>query len=59
MAARSRYQLMFARETPETIRAALDELQKIEPAGPKHAESILQRREELLQELALVEGRPF
>lgn len=59
MAARNRLQLMFARETPETIRAALDEIQKIEPVGPKHAATILQKREAMLEELALVEGRPF
>lgn len=59
MASRDPLSLMFARETPETIRAALEALQTIEPAGPQHAARILAIRDELLQELEIVEGHPL
>ena len=57
MTARSLEQLMFDRETEETIRSALDALAELEAPSAKHAEDIVRMRNDLLLELELVSGR--
>ncbi len=57
MTARDLKTLMFDRETPETIRSALDALNKLQPTSAKWAADILANRDELLQELRLLEGQ--
>lgn len=57
MTARSLEQLMFDRETEETIRSALDALAELKPPSAKHAEDITRMRDDLLIELDLVNGR--
>lgn len=53
--ARSLDQLMLDKETPETIRSALDDLDKLVPTSPKWAAKIIANRDELLQELHAIE----
>lgn len=47
--------LKFQGETPETLRAALDVLDNIEPVGGEHAKKILAMQNELIQELDSLE----
>jgi hypothetical protein len=55
--ARDLQTLLFDRETPDTIRSALDELGKLKPTSAKWAAEILATREELLTELRTIESQ--
>lgn len=46
---------MFAGETAETIKAALDELQEFEPVDSEQGARVLRIRDTLLQELRTIE----
>ncbi len=57
MTARNRIELEQDGETPETIRSALDALDKLNPTSAKWAADILANRDELLQELRTIENQ--
>lgn len=63
MSSAAHYVNIFAGESTETIREALDALDTIEPAGPEHAKKIIAIRQNLLRKLdeaqGLVQGSLF
>lgn len=54
--ARDAKQLMLDRETPETLRFALDGLDDLVPTSPQWVTKIVAAREDFLAELRTLEG---